>query len=56
MNKQQTQALETIKKKWAFVGVPFYDSLNKCYMVSVSQEQNTPSTWLGIESDGHCHS
>ena len=56
MNKQQTKALETIKKKWAFVGVPYYHSLNKCYMVSVSQEQNTPSTWLGIESDGHCHS
>ena len=56
MNKQQTQALETIKKKWAFVGVPYYDSFNKCYMVAVSQEQNTPSIWLGIETDGYTHS
>ena len=56
MNKQQTQAFETIKKKWAFVGVPFYDSLNRCYMVAVSQDQNTRSTWLGIETDGHTHS
>ena len=56
MNKQQTQAFETIKKKWAFVGVPFYDSLNRCYMVSVSQDKDTPSTWLGIETDGYTHS
>ena len=56
MNKQQIQAFETIKKKWAFVGVPYYHSLNKCYMVAVSQDKDTPSTWLGIESDGYTHS
>ena len=56
MNKEQTKALERIKAKWAFVGVPYFDSLNKCYMVSVSQQKDEKSLWLGIEPDGYVHS